>query len=186
MTLAYGMAIGWASPTIPFLEYNENAPGGLMSPEGISWLTGVVCLAGCIITGFLGDLAERLGRKNLGYLIAMPMIISWLMIAYAQSHLWIYTARALAGFGGAGILFLAPIYVSEIASEDIRGVLGSLLVLIINTGILLGFVAGAHLSYRANALVSSTMPLVFLTTFYFMPETPIYLVRQNKLNEAMK
>ena len=181
------MSIGWVSPTISQLKSESGPiPGGPMSDEAITWLTGIVCLGGCFVTGYLGILAERLGRKKLGYLSAFPLILSWILTALAPNSYWLLFGRFLAGFGGAGILFLAPMYVTEISSEEIRGLLGSLLVVLINSGILTSFAAGPYLSYTDMALFGLSLPILFVISFYFVPETPIYLVRQNRLGEAVK
>ena len=84
------------------------------------------------------------------------------------------------------VLFLVPMYVSEIASDGIRGMLGSLLVFILNGGILLGYIIGAILSYRWFAIVMLILPLFYIASFVFVPETPVYLIRRNRIDEATR
>lgn len=172
---------------VPRLKGENNPiPGGNWSDENISWLASSLCLGGFLTTGFMGRLSERFGRKGLGYISAFPIIICWFLKAWALSPLCIYMARFLVGVTGAGVFFLNPLYIGEIASEEIRGILGSILVLAVNIGILYGYTAGILIDYTALAYWGLVFPIAFLIGFYFLPETPVYLVRQNRLNDALK
>lgn len=52
--------------------------------------------------------------------------------------------------------------------------LGSLIILSI----------GPYVSYRILAIIAAIMPLVFISLYFFMPETPYYLVKMNRIEEA--
>lgn len=82
---------------------------------------------------------------------------------------------------------LVPLYTTEIADEKSRGVLGSFFIFSINLGTLLMFVTGAYTSYRVNAIIMVIFPIIFLVTFYLInPETPQYLFKKGKVQEAEK
>lgn len=62
----------------------------------------------------------------------------------------------------------------------IRGRLGSLLMLNVCIGILLGFIAGTHLPYNLVPQIFLPLPIVFFLLFIFFPETPQhYVMRKN-------
>lgn len=63
----------------------------------------------------------------------------------------------------------------------IRGALGSLVTLAGNVGVLFGFIAGNYLSYEAVPKVHLILPIIFLVFYFFFPESPWYLIKQNKL-----
>ncbi|XP_066598151.1 facilitated trehalose transporter Tret1-like [Prorops nasuta] len=185
--LSYGTIAGWTSPVTPQLQSNGSPVGKTaMSDEAASWLTGALCLGGILGTLLYNNITERFGRKLTGYLMSLPLGISWTIIIFATEHSHLYIARFLAGIGGAGSLFLVPLYVSEISSIGIRGMLGSLLVFILNLGLLLSYVLGPILSFRVFATCALLLPLLFFGTFLFLPESPVYLVRQNRLLEATR
>ena len=172
---------------IPLFKGENNPVGDTpMSENGMSWIGGLICLGGFIICPFLGSMAEKLGRKRFSYVAIVPIILFWLLTIFATNHMCIYVARLISGVGGAMIMFIVPIYVSEIAAEEIRGALGSLLLFAINIGILLAFIAGAFMPYKIFGIFSLMFPLVFLGAFIFLPETPVFLVRQNQLVEARR
>lgn len=67
-----------------------------------------------------------------------------------------------------------PLFVAEIADQRIRGKLGSMLMFNVTFGILGGFVAGYFLNYFLIPKLFLVLPLVFLASFPFLPETPQY------------
>ncbi|XP_014482808.1 PREDICTED: facilitated trehalose transporter Tret1-2 homolog [Dinoponera quadriceps] len=186
-TMTYGLMVGWQSPYGPQLQSSSSPVGNEpMTDEAVSWLSGITCLAGGLVTGLLSVIPDKYSRKRFGYLLTLPMVISWVLIIFATEHIHIYIARFLHGVVGAGTFFFVPVYVSEISNDNIRGLLGSLLMFAINFGILLGYVLGGMFSLSVFAIINLAGPVLFLVTFAFMPESPVYLVRQNRIREAAR
>ncbi|XP_011300594.1 facilitated trehalose transporter Tret1 [Fopius arisanus] len=180
-----GVSIGWTSPVVPQLE-GPTPPVGTypMTKDQISWLTSIFCIAALIISPVCSVLSEKFGRKILGCLIAIPLGLSWLLTILAQDFSCLLIARIFTGFGGGMTIFLVPIYVAEIATDDVRGKLGSFLLFALSIGILLAFVLGVVMSYQMFAICGMILPIVFISGFMFMPETPIYLLRKCRTKEA--
>lgn len=55
----------------------------------------LVCPVGLIITGILTD---KIGRKKAILIVYLPMIVSWLILAFANSYKAILIARIILGF----------------------------------------------------------------------------------------
>lgn len=185
--LAYGTSLGWVAPVLPHL-LSEDTPVGTepMTDETASWLISALCLGGLITTPILGPLAEKFGRKFVGCLIALPLVLSWLLKIFAQDSYYLIAARFFAGSGGAGCLFLISLYISETTCDAIRGTAGSFLVLFLNIGILVSYIIGPILSFTFFGIVCLCLPVFYLGCFVFLPETPVYLIRNNKINDAVK
>nr|CAD7424473.1 unnamed protein product [Timema monikensis] len=83
------------------------------------------------------------------------------------------------GFGGAGNTILCPLYVMEIVEDDIRGSLGTYLVLFTNGGILFAYVLGSYASYTTFSAICLAIPITFMASFFWLPDTPVYLFNQN-------
>ncbi|XP_043269313.1 facilitated trehalose transporter Tret1-like [Venturia canescens] len=130
--------------------------------------------------------AEKLGRRMTGILMTVPLCLCWLLIIFATNYSYLYVGRFFAGVGGATCFLLVPLYVSEISADSIRGQLGSFLMFANNIGVLLGYVIGAGMSFRLSAIFSLAMPLLFLAGFFFMPETPVYLVQRDRMDDAAR
>ena len=73
------------------------------------------------------------------------------------------------------------ILVSQVASDDIRGALGSLFILSQHLGYLIVYVAGDVFSFGAVMWLCTAIPVVHLLVFMAMPETPVFLVKQGKV-----
>lgn len=65
-----------------------------------------------------------------------------------------------------------------------RGILGTLLVLTCNFGVLLAFILGYYFNYATVAWIASALTIVYVGCFWFMPETPQHLAQRHKLSEA--
>lgn len=179
--------MGWQSPSAPQLQSPsppvEDEP---MTDDGVSWLSGSLCLSGTIMTVLLSLIPDQFSRKRFGYMLTLPIMISWLLITLATEHSCIYASRILSGIAGAGIFFLVSNYVSEISCDSIRGILASILIFSLNSGILIAYILGGIISFRVFPVVIIALAVLYFVTFIFMPESPVYLVRQNRMNEAIR
>lgn len=69
---------------------------------------------------------------------------------------------------------------------SVRGVLGTFLVLTCNIGVLLAFVLGYYFDYVTVAWIVSSLSILFVICFWFMPETPQHLVLRQRPEDAEK
>lgn len=182
LVVGIGTALAWTSPVLPQL-YKPTAFMVLSQDQG-SWVSSLLALGA--IGGALpsGAMADRLGRKKSLLLLAAPFLLSWLIILVASQVWLVYIARFLVGLGvGAGCV-LGPTYISEISEVSTRGTLGAMFQLFLTVGIFLAFVLGSVLSYTIFALVCALVIVAFVATFYWMPESPVWLVGKMRKQDA--
>jgi MFS family permease len=108
----------------------------------------------------------------------------WLSVIFADSVEILYLGRFLSGLTAGGAFVLIPLYISEISEDLVRGVLGSFFIFSINVGTLLMLIAGAFLNYTLVPKLMISLPIIFIFTFVFLPETPQYLLNCGKLKQA--
>lgn len=179
----YGVVCGWSSPNIILLTSDESPlPTGKIEMDQASWIASLICIGGLIGNLCFGYITANFGRKQPLMFIAIPCIISWLLIWFAQNVYYLYCARALSGFVGGGVFVMVPLFLSEIASDRVRGVLGSTLVLTANMGILLAFVLGNYCDYTMTPKVVIALTVLFVILFSFFPESPSFLMKQNQIS----
>jgi SP family facilitated glucose transporter-like MFS transporter 8 len=53
-----------------------------------------------------------------------------------------------------------------------------------NVGNMFGYSLGPYVSYKTFSAVSAVFPVVFLVLMLFVPETPYFLLMQNRRDEA--
>lgn len=116
--------------------------------------------------------------------LVVPFTINWLLIIFATGPTMLYIARFFAGIGTGAICVTAPMYIGEIADVSIRGTLGSFFQLFLCVGILLTYFVGALTTWVGLSIVLAVVPFVFVIAFFFMPESPVYLVKKGKLKDA--
>ena len=148
-------------------------------------------LFGCVLGSFLaGKLTDRYGRKRILVWVALLFAATSAATALAPSFLTFVCARFLGGLAVGGVSLLSPMYVAEVSPASIRGRMGTFYQMSIITGILI--------SYCINYLLRNTGPdnwrwmfqsgvgpsALFLILISIAPETPRFLVRVGKMNEA--
>jgi hypothetical protein len=52
-------------------------------------------------------------------------------------------------------------------------------------GILVAYIAGAFVSVFWLSIICGIIPLIFAVIFFFMPESPVYLVTEKKIPDAV-
>ncbi|CAH2057282.1 unnamed protein product, partial [Iphiclides podalirius] len=182
--LNFGMLMGWQSPMTPLLQDPGGPAPEPISDETISWMASITffppIFCGCLV----GDLADRWGRKTTTLLTSLMLVISWVITLFSLRPWALITSRAVAGLACAGCYVVTPLYLKEIASDNVRGALGSLFILSQNLGYLVVYVAGDVMSFGAVMWLCTAVPVLHIFAFLAMPETPVFLVKQGKFKEA--
>ncbi|XP_055905982.1 facilitated trehalose transporter Tret1-like [Eupeodes corollae] len=176
MGFCIGSYIGWTSPVTPKLrEQTPDSPLNFSitaTQEG--WIGSLISIGAFISSLFVGDVANAIGRKWTLLFSSLFIIVSYIFLILTTDVWFIYVARFLQGLGGAGGGAVVPMYIGEIATDDNRGALGSLITIFVLSGILYTYIIGPHVSYLAFQYCCIAIPILFFVTFLFMPESPYY------------
>ncbi|XP_055307619.1 facilitated trehalose transporter Tret1-like isoform X2 [Sitodiplosis mosellana] len=179
---AAGTGLAWTSPVLDQLK-SFNSPIVITKDEG-TWIASFLAIGAIIGAVPSGILADKLGRKKTAIIIAVPYIISYLLIVFAQNVMWLYAARLLIGIAIGGSCVVCPVYISEYAETSIRGMLGTCFQLFLTVGILFVFVIGAYTSWITLSWTCLAMPVLNLVGLFFLPESPIWLLKNHRETEA--
>ncbi|XP_037039592.1 facilitated trehalose transporter Tret1-like [Bradysia coprophila] len=184
---AFGISYGWASPSTLLLTSDDSPlPSGKIDIDEASWVVSLACLGGLVGNIIFGFATSTFGRKKPLIFLAIPSIISWLLIWFAQNVYYLYAARFLNGMTGGGMYILIPLFLIEIANDRVRGTLGSLVILTTNLGLLLSFILGEFCDYNTTPKVTIVLIIIYAILFSIFPESPSALMKQNKITEAEK
>ena len=152
------------------------------SQEG-SWIASL-SLLGALFGGPLGGVAMRYGRKRTLLAVSVPFCLFWLLTVFANGVAMMYVTAFGCGFCSAIVLLVSHVYISEIASPEIRGGLCALTKMASHVGLLVSFSLGAYLDWRGLAMVATAAPLTLLIAAFYVPETPSCLSLRGRDDEA--
>ncbi|XP_069693151.1 facilitated trehalose transporter Tret1-like [Periplaneta americana] len=179
-----GSFMSWTSSALPLLQEPCSVPH-ITDEEG-SWIGSLLNLGAFVGALPAGLVADRIGRRTTLCVLALPLVTSWLLIAFSGSVAQLFVGRFLGGFAVGAVSVAAPTYIAELAESSIRGALGTLFQLQITIGVLFGYLAGMVGDPRALSLTCCALPVLFLVTFFCMPESPVFLLSKNRKDDAKK
>ncbi|KAJ6447306.1 putative quinate permease [Purpureocillium lavendulum] len=152
--------------------------------------------AGCFFGALLTfPSAERLGRRLTILAAALIFILGGTLMTAARGNMnMIIAGRAVAGLGIGSTSMCVPVYISETAPPSIRGRLVGIFEIASQGGGMLGF----WINYATSQTISDdsiaqwTIPLalqlapgvLLFCGMLFNPESPRWLARQDKFEEA--
>jgi DHA1 family tetracycline resistance protein-like MFS transporter len=163
------VGFGIIIPLLPFYAQTFGA-----SPLAIGLLFAVFSLGQLVAAPVLGDLSDKYGRRPILLLSLAGTVVSFVMLALAESLTMLFLARILDGLSGGNIA-TARAYVADItAPKDRARAFG-----VIGAAFGLGFILGpaisavlSRISYTAPIWAAAGITLVAMALAWFwLPET---------------
>lgn len=166
----------------------ENNPlSAAMTIEQGSWLGAFLPLGAAFGPIAAGMFVDKLGRKKSLLVSIVPFIVAFLLAVFAKDINLLYLVRFLCGLAVGGVFTVLPMYIGEIAEDEVRGALGSFMQLFITFGILYSYAIGPYVSITLYNISCLIAPCLFLVLFLiYIPESPYHLVAINDEDGAEK
>ena len=184
LSLGVGLISGWTSPYIAKLTSSDAS--FLVSDTEASWIVGFLSLGRIFGTIFGAICICFLGNKRTCFFAGIPQLLGWALLMSVDAVPWIYASRILSGISMGFFYACFPLYIGEVSDPKIRGALVALIMNCQPLGTLLGNIMGPYLSMWQSATISMIPNLIFLSTFFMLPESPYYLVKLGKFDEAQE
>ena len=183
--LLFGLDMGVIAGALPFLAQEF----GLSSHQQ-EMVVSIMMLGATFGALCSGPMSGRIGRKKTLLIGAVLFVVGSLGCAFAPDLIMLEVSRFLLGVAVGVASFVAPLYLSEIAPEHIRGSMISLYQLMITIGILAAFLSDVGFSASGNwrwMLGIITFPaLILFFGVLTLPESPRWLSMKGKNDLAMK
>ncbi|KAH7864888.1 hypothetical protein Vadar_013420 [Vaccinium darrowii] len=181
-----GYDVGVMSGAIIFIQ--EDLHITEVQEEVLVGILSIISLLGCLAGGKTSDAIGR--KKTMGF-AAVVFQTGAAIMALAPSFTILMVGRLLAGIGiGFGVM-ITPVYIAEISPSMERGALTSFPEIFINLGILLGYVSNyafsglpVHINWRVMLGVGILPSVLIFFALIVIPESPRWLVMQNRIEEA--
>jgi SP family xylose:H+ symportor-like MFS transporter len=162
------------------------------------WATGCA-LVGCAIgAAIAGVLSDWLGRKKVLILSAVLFLISAVGTALPKNITIFIIYRIIGGLGVGAASMSSPMYIAEISPARIRGRMVSVNQFAIVSGFLVVYFVNYFIALQGDQMWnqesgwrwmfgSEALPaLVLLVLLFFVPESPRWLTKQNRSDEALE
>lgn len=175
--------LGWSSPA-EFEILKNHAYDFSVTDEEWSWIGSLSTVGGICSCALIGFVMDMFGRKRTMLALLIPFCIGWALIIWPTSVVSLYIGRFSAGFAGGAFFVVAPAYIGEIATKNVRGTLSSCLQLMVTIGILFAYTFGHFFTLKMFNIICAILPLLFGGIFIWMPESPYYYVMKNRIANA--
>jgi MFS transporter, putative metabolite:H+ symporter len=155
---------------------------------------GLGAVPGAFFWGWMGD---RIGRRTVFILTALNVAVATGIMYFTPGEAgwvpgWIFLSffRFFVGFGNAGLIAVDIPLVQEFLPSYKRGWASGLTTVLLPAGNILGALSGwllePYLGWRGLFLVGLAPALLVLMIRYWVPESPRFLMRMGRYEEARK
>jgi putative MFS transporter len=150
--------------------------------------SGIGAILGAYIWGWLAD---KIGRRKVFIGTVLNFSIATGLLYFTPDNGWIYLTimRFFVGFGVGGLYCVDLPLVQEFMPSRKRGWVGGLVTCVIPLGVGMGAVLGAFIGpteWRLLFVIGLAPSLLVLLVRVWVPESPWWLMRQGRYEEARK
>ncbi|AQS41727.1 MAG: Sugar porter (SP) family MFS transporter [Candidatus Tokpelaia hoelldobleri] len=181
--LLFGLDTGVISGALQFIAADFSLSETMQERVVGALMLGAA--GGAVLAGWL---SYYIGRKYCLIIAAFLFIAGSLLCALTPNVEILVGARIVLGIALGIASYAAPLYLSEIAPEKIRGAMISLYQLLITIGILAAFVSDTLLSYwgawRWMLGIVAIPAALLLLGVLVLPRSPRWLASKNRKEEA--
>ncbi|XP_066981857.1 facilitated trehalose transporter Tret1-like [Macrobrachium rosenbergii] len=181
ITLPINLVLSWPA-VLPKLE--EDTADFTVTKEDVSWLVSVVFIIGIFVSTFAGSLLELLGPKRLVLLALLPKAAFWLLMAFTPYLSLLYLGRVGLAFVNCFLCAAFQPLLAEISTPEKRGLVAASSEIAAAAAMLIGYMLANFLSWRPATAIPAAPCMLISLLMYFVPESPYWLVRKNRIEEA--
>ncbi|CAN5734514.1 tetracycline resistance MFS efflux pump [soil metagenome] len=157
---------------IPLLPFYAETFGA--SPIVIGLLFASFSVSQLVASPLLGELSDRWGRRPVLIMSLIGTVVSFVLLALAQSLTMLFVARIIDGLSGGNIT-TARAYIADITTEDDRARAFGLLGAAFGMGFIVGPALGgalSHISYTAPIWAAAGITMIAIAlAWVWLPET---------------
>ncbi len=181
--LLFGLDIGVIAGALPFItdEFQITA-------HTQEWVVSSMMFGAAVGAVGSGWLSFKLGRKKSLMIGAILFVAGSLFSAAAPNVEVLIISRVLLGLAVGVASYTAPLYLSEIAPEKIRGSMISMYQLMITIGILGAYLSDTAFSYsgawRWMLGVIIIPAILLLIGVFFLPDSPRWFAAKRRFHDA--
>jgi MFS transporter, SP family, solute carrier family 2 (myo-inositol transporter), member 13 len=202
--LLYGIDVGIIAAALLYLNKTIN-----LTVEQTSIIVAAVLGGGMFSSLVAGVLADWLGRKKMMIISGLLFVLSVGLIVISQGFVPLFLGRLLQGVSGGFIAVVVPLYLAECLGANNRGRGTAVFQFMLTFGIVIAATVGWFYTRQAEAAIAAAAGnqdlilaaanhawrgmflaivypgLVFFLGSFFLSETPRWLFRYGKEEQAL-
>ncbi|XP_048001543.1 facilitated trehalose transporter Tret1-like isoform X2 [Leguminivora glycinivorella] len=172
-----GYSVCWSAPVIPkLLDAAQTPLTEVLTVEQASWLAAIFHLFVIIGSQTGAFLSNLVGRKPTLILFGAICLSSHIIRVLARDFNILLAGRIVNGLGVGGIASGNLVYIGEIASSDLRGIMLTVTGVLHTIGGLLVFSLGPYVSYAVVEYTAIALGVTHIGALFLIVETPVYHV----------
>jgi MFS transporter, SP family, galactose:H+ symporter len=191
--LLFGLDVGVISGAEGFIQADFK-----ISDDQIQFIVSALLWGAAFGALFSGILSSHLGRRKTILISAVNFIVGAILCAFARDENTLLASRFLLGIAVGVASFTAPLYLSEISPQSVRGSMISMYQLMITIGIVLAFLSNTWLAtyatfggvvgghWRIMLGIIAIPAAVMFVGVYFLPESPRWLFLKGFQEKAIE
>ncbi|CAK7348207.1 unnamed protein product [Dovyalis caffra] len=151
----------------PLMPKNLSDEEGYVSQHssnntGTAWMvylsTFVAVAVGAMVGAITsGPFSDYIGRKGAMRFSSSFCVAGWLAICFAKGPWALDIGRLATGYGMGALSYVVPVFIAEIAPQNLRGTLTTVTQLMAASGVSVAFIIGTVLPWRVLALTGKAM-----------------------------
>jgi MFS family permease len=202
LVFGWGYDAGLSGVAIAFPEfrkvygewYYNDGHGQFVIPALWQSLWNAASTIGQVFGAFLtGQFADHTGRRPLLYTAVFLSLASSFALVFAPNLPVLFVSKLLLGLSVGFSTATPPLYVTENAPAALRSSASSLTNVIIVLGFFMSSLTGfgaskisGEWSFRLAFVMTFLVPSLFLIGLPFLPESPVWYVKKDRLDDARK
>lgn len=190
--ILFGYDIGVMTGALPFLQHDWNLQN---NPGAIGWITSSLMFGAIFGGAMAGQLSDRLGRRKMILISSIIFAVGSILAGISPHNgiLFMIVARILLGLAVGAASALVPAYMSEMAPARLRGRLSGINQTMIVSGMLLSYIVAyllkdlpGTMAWRLMLSLAAVPALILFIGVSRLPESPRFLIKNKKMDEARR
>lgn len=182
--LLLGLDTGAISGALPLIKQQMNVD----NPSLLGLVVSIMLFGALLGAVIGGPISRWLGRKSVIVVSTMLFVLCAILSTTAQHIYFLIGVRFFLGIAVGMVSFIAPLYLSEISAQEVRGRVVAVYQLMITVGLLAAFISDTliaptlHWRWMLGVIAIPSLIMLFLSLF--LPRSPRWLVMQGREQEA--
>ncbi|GBR53345.1 sugar-proton symporter [Neokomagataea thailandica NBRC 106555] len=183
--LMFGLDTGVVAGALPFIAQDFHASDSMQG-----WIVASMMAGAAFGSLVAGRISMTFGRRGAMMAAAVLFVIGTLLCSLAPEPGLLIVGRVFLGLAVGLAAFAAPLYISEITVESVRGAMISFYQLMVSLGIFLAFISDSFLAsgghWRWMLGIMIVPATLFLGIVFILPQSPRWLMMRGRTEKARK